>query len=133
MKKFVVLMVLACVVCAFAFADEGFTVQDVKGRVMREEGNKKVAVKAGDALGSETVIVVGLRMSVVLKDSDGNTYTVDTPRNGKIAELINASGSRLTGNVSQTDTTAVQRTTIQAGTASARASDQAGDDDIAAE
>jgi hypothetical protein len=134
MKKIIVLAVLACVITAFAFASERFTVQDVSGRVERDSGGQRVAVKAGETLDGETVIYTSVGASVVLKSADGKTVTVPAARNGKVADLSKAaSGVRIGGNVAKTDTGTVSRTTAQTGTASARASDQAGGDDIAAE
>ena len=131
MKKFGFLVALICVLAAFAFA-ESFTVQSVTGRVERESGSQKVAVKAGDTLDGETVIHTGVGASVVLKDAGDKTVTVPAARNGKVAELAKA-GVRIGGSVARTDTGAVSRTTAQVGTASARASDAAGDDEIASE
>ena len=132
MKKLVVLAVLACVVAAFAFA-ESFAVQSVTGRVERESGGQRVAVKAGDTLSGETVIHTGVGASIVLKEGD-RTFSVPAARNGKVAELAKASsGVRISGSVARTDTAAVNRTTAQVSTASARASDAAKDADIADE
>ena len=132
MKKILVLAVLLCVVAAFAFADN-FTVQSVTGRVERESGGKRVAVKAGDTLDGETVIYTGVNASIVLKDGD-RTLTVPAARNGKVAELARAaSGVRVSGNVARTDTGSVSRTTAQVSTASARASDAAQEEEIAEE
>jgi hypothetical protein len=51
-----------------------------------------------------------------------------------VADLASAaSGVRISGNIAKTDTGAVTRTTAQASTASARASDAAQGEDIAAE
>ena len=134
MKKVVILMVLACVAAAFAFGADNFTVQNVTGRVERESGGQRVEVKAGDMLGAETVIHTGVTATLTLKDGEGKTFTVNAARTGKVAELTKAAaGVRIGGNVARTDTGSVNRTTAQVGTASARASDQAGEDDIASE
>ena len=131
MKKVIIFCLLACFLTTFAFAAERFTVQSVKGTVEKVSGG---AVKAGDTLDGETVIRTGVGASVVLLDADGKSVTVPAARNGKVAELAKAATSvRIGGNVVRTDTDAVSRTTGQVGTASARASDQAGGDDIAAE
>ena len=133
MKKIVFLVILAGVITAFAFSDS-FTVQSVTGRVERESGSQRIAVKAGDTLDSETVIHTSVGASVVLKDSGDKTVTVPAARNGKVAELTKASaGVRIGGNVARTDTGVANRTTAQVGTASARASDAAAGEDIAAE
>jgi len=133
MKKILILTVLVCVITAFAFADN-FTVQSVTGRVERVSGNQRVAVTVGETLNSNIVIHTSVGASLVLRDANGATITVPAARNGTVAELTRASsGVRIGGNVARTDTDTVSRTTAQAGTASARASDAAGDDDIAAE
>jgi hypothetical protein len=92
-------------------------------------------LKAGDTIYGETVIHTSIGSSVVLKDSAGKTFTVGAARNGKAAELAQAgsSGVRVGGTTTRTDTGAVSRNTSNVSTASARASDQAGGDDIAAE
>jgi len=134
MKKIIVLAVLACVITAFAFSAENFTVQNVTGRVDRESGGQKLEVKAGDTLDAETVISTGVTATLTLKDGAGKTFTVNAARTGKVADLTKAAaGVRIGGNVARTDTGSVSRTTAQVGTASARASDQAGEDDIACE
>jgi len=133
MKKILIFAVFACVITAFAFA-ENFTVQNVTGRVERETGSKRTAVKAGDILDGETVIYTGVGASIVLKDSGDKTFTVPAARNGKVTELAKAtSGVRVSGSVARTDTGAVSRTTAQVSTASARASDAAKDENIAEE
>jgi len=133
MKKIIILSILVCAVAAFAFS-ESFTVQNVTGRVEREAGNQRVEVKTGDTVDGEAVLHTGVGASVVLRDQSGKTTTVSAARNGKVVELVKAStGVRIGGNVARTNTGVVNRTTVQAGTASARASDAAGDDNIAAE
>ena len=134
MKKILVLAILACVITAFAFATENYTVQNVTGRVERESGGQRVMVKAGETLDAETIVHTGVNSTLTLKSGEGKTFTVNAARNGKVAELTKvASGVRIGGNVARTDTGSVNRTTAQVGTASARASDQAGADDIASE
>ena len=134
-KRIVFLAIFVCMVTAFAFAAENFTVQSVTGKVQREAGNQKIDVKVGDVINGDTVIITGVAASIVVKDSAGKTYTINAVQNGKVAELTKqAAGTRIGGNVSRSNTDAATRTAGQsATTASARASDQAGDDDIAAE
>jgi len=132
MKKILIFAVLmaALTVCAFA---QSYTVQSVTGRVQQEKGGNRIDIKAGDTLTAETIIHTGVGASLVLKEGD-KTFTVTAARKGKVAELAAASsGVRISGNVAKTDTGAVNRTTAQTSTASARASDAAGDGDIAAE
>ena len=132
MKKVLMLCTLMCAMTVCVFA-QNYTVQSIKGRVQQEKSGKLVDVKAGDTLSADTVIHTGVGASLVLKEGD-KTFTVTAARNGKVAELITAaSGVRIGGNVAKTDTSAVSRTTAQASTASARASDAAEDGDIAAE
>jgi hypothetical protein len=132
MKKIFVFCVLMCALTIGVFA-QGYTVQSVTGRVQQEKGSSRVEVKAGDTLTAETIIHTGIGASLVLKEGD-KTFTVTAARSGKVAELASASSVvRISGNVAKTDTGAVSRTTAQASTASARASDAAGDGDIAAE
>ena len=133
MKRIVIFVILACVITVFAFA-ESFTVQSVSGRVERESGNQRVAVKAGDTLNGEVIIHTGVGASIVLKDGGDRTFTVPAARTGKVAELATvSSGVRISGSVARTDTGTVARTTAQVSTASARASDAAEDSDIAEE
>jgi hypothetical protein len=132
MKRILVFCFMMCALTICAFA-QSYTVQSVTGRVQQEKGGSLVEVKAGDTLTAETIIHTGIGASLVLKEGD-RTFTITAARNGKVAELvISASGIRIGGNVATTNTDAVNRTTAQASTASARASDAAGDADIAAE
>jgi hypothetical protein len=133
MKKIVLLAVMAFAMTAAVFA-QSFTVQSVTGRVQQEKGSSRVDVKAGDTLTAETILHISVGASLVLKDGD-KTFTVKAASNGsKVADLASAaSGVRISGNVAKTDTTAVTRSTGQASTASARASEAAQDGDIAAE
>jgi hypothetical protein len=131
MKKILIFAAL-CMVAAFAFASD-FTVQSVTGSVMRESGNQRVAVRTGDVLNESVVIQTGIGASLVLVDANRRTINVPAARNGKITDLLSTqSGVRITGNVTRVDTG--QR--VAAGnivTGSARASDAAEGDDIAAE
>ena len=131
MKRFVILAVLLVVVAAFAFA-QNFTVTSVNGSVERVSGNQRIAVRVGDTLAADTVINTGNGASLELRAASGRTITVAEARNGTVAELTRG-GVSVTGNVSRTNTDAVNRQTAGNATASARASDAAGDDDIAAE
>ena len=132
MKKIVFFLIIGCVMAASAFA-QSYTVQSVTGRVEQEAGGKRVEVKAGDTLSADTVIHTGVGSSLVLKSGE-RTFTVPAVRNGKVAELSTAASSvRISGNVSRINTGEVDRTTGQVSTASARASEAAEDEDIAAE
>jgi hypothetical protein len=132
MKRIVILTVMLCAMTVCVFA-QNYTVQSVTGRAQQEKGGNRVELKPGDTLTAETVIYTGVGASLILKEGD-KTLTVPAARSGKVAELAAAaSGVRISGNVAKTDTGVVSRTTAQASTASARASDAAGDADIAAE
>lgn len=133
MKKLLIFAILLCAIAVFAFADS-FTVQTVTGRVERESGSQRVTVASGETLNSDVIIHTSVGASLVLRDANGRNITIPAARNGTVADLVRASsGVRIGGNISQTDTSAVNRVTTQTGTASARASDAAGEDDIAAE
>ena len=132
MNKIVIFMVLALAVTAFAFG-QSYTVQSVTGRVERETGGQRAAVKVGDSLNADTVIHTGIGASLVLAQGE-KTCTVPSARNGKVADLtVTPSAIRISGNVVRTETAAVSRNTAQVSTASARASDAARDEDVAAE
>ena len=132
MKKMIFFAVFVCLIAGFACA-QSYTVQELTGRVERESGNQRVALKAGDSLTADTVIHTGVGSTLVLRSGD-RTYTVQAVRSGKVSELTNASsGIRISGNVTRVDTAQVDRTTGQVSTASARASEAAAGDDIAAE
>ena len=132
MKKIVVLAVLMCALAVCTFA-QNYTVQSVSGRVERESGGSRVVVNVGDTLTADTVIHTGVGASLVLKEGEKN-FTVPGARSGKTGELATTSSMvRIAGNIAHTDTGAVNRTTVQTSTASARASDAALDEDIAAE
>jgi len=131
MKRICVLLAMMfAAVCVFA---QDYTVQSVTGRVQQERGNTRVDIKVGDTLTAETVVYTGIGASLVLQEGN-NSFTITAARSGRVAELtVAASGVRINGNIARTDTSAVNRTTAQASTASARASDAAQDGDIAAE
>jgi len=132
MKKIVILAILVCVVAAFAFG-QSYAVQNVTGRVERDAGGHRVAVKAGDSLNGDTVIFTSIGASLVLAQGE-KTCTVPSARNGKVSDLVvTATGIRIGGNVARTQTGTVNRTTAQISTASARASDAARDEDVSAE
>jgi hypothetical protein len=132
MKKLLWIAFFMCVTAAISFA-QSYTVQSVTGRVQREANGTRVDVKVGETLTAETVIHTGIGAALTLSES-GRTLTVPAARSGKVAELSTAaSGVRISGNVTQVNTDAVSRTTGQVSTASARASNAAQDENIAAE
>ena len=127
MKKIIIFTILVSVVAAFAFADT-FTVQSVTGRVERIVGTQRTLIAVGDILEGDFTISTSLGASIVLVDQDGAVITIPAARNGTVADLAAAAaGTRIGGAITTTDTSAVSRTTIGNATASARASDAAGD------
>jgi hypothetical protein len=132
MKRTFFFVILVCVVAAFAFA-QSYTVQNVSGRVQQEANGVRVDVKAGDSLNADAIVHTGIGASLTLNDGSRN-ITIPAARSGTVSELsASASGVRISGNVSKVNTVAVARTTGQVSTASARASNAAQDEDIAAE
>jgi hypothetical protein len=132
MKKTLLGLIAFMAICGAAAA-QSFTVQNVSGRVERETAGRWETVKAGDALTGETTIRTGIGAALTLV-SEGRTFSVGAVQTGRLASLTgSAAGIRIEGRVIQTDTGAVSRTTGRIGTASARASDAAMEEDIAAE
>ena len=132
MKRIIILAVCLCVLTGFVFA-QNYVVESVSGRVQRVEGNNRVNLAVGDTVTADTVINTGVGASIVLK-SGNNTFSISSSRNGKVSELISSNSRvRIRGNVSRTDTEAVSSNRTQVTTASARASDAADGDDVAAE
>ena len=132
MKKVLFLMVMASIVAVSAMA-QSYTVQNVTGRVQQEKSGQRVELKAGDSISGDTVIHTGIGATLVLKTGD-KTMSVSQARSGKVSDLAAAApGVRISGNVARTNTGAASRGTAQVTTASARASEAAADDDIAAE
>ena len=132
MKKIVLFAIFVCAVAVFASA-QSYTVQSVSGRVQQEVNGIRVDVKVGDILTAGTIIHTGIGASLTVTDGS-RTLTVPAAKSGTVAELaVAASGVTPGGNVAQVDTSAVSRTTGQVATASARASDAAQEEDIAAE
>ena len=132
MKQVGLLVLIALAVVTACFS-QNYTVLEVTGRVEREAGNQKVVIKAGDTLTDATVIYTGVASSLVLNNG-GSSFTIQALRSGKVSDLIAMpSGVRISGNITRVDTSQTSRTTTQVSTASARASDAAADEDIAAE
>jgi hypothetical protein len=132
MRKGILVLLIAFAVTLTAAA-QNYSVETVTGRVQKVSGTNRVDIKEGDILPADTVIQTGVGASLVLRQGD-DTFTIPAARNGNLEELISASsGVRINGNVARVDTATATRTTGQVTTASARASDAAEDDDIAAE
>lgn len=83
-------------------------------------GTEVLQLRIGQSL---TLVKDGIEARVA---AGANNLTIEAAYNRFL-------GSRITGQVTVTDTSAVNRTTRQASTASARASDAAGELDLAAE
>jgi hypothetical protein len=130
MKKLVIFTILLFVVAAFAFAN--FTVTAVTNSVERVSGSQRTAVKVGDTLAADAVVNVAEGATLVLRAANGRAITVTGARNGTVTELTRA-GVNIGGNVAQTNTNTITRTTVGSDTASARASDAAEGDAIDAE
>ena len=132
MKKLVVLTVMFCFLAGAVFA-QSYTVQSVTGRVQREAGATRIDVRAGETIAADVIIHTGVGASLVLNQGT-NVFTIPAVRSGTVEELvISSAGARISGNVARVETGTIVRTTGQVSTASARASDAAADDDIAAE
>ena len=122
MKRLILMAILVCAASAFIFA-ENFTVVSVTGRVEKESGNQRIAVRVNEVIDGDVVIHTAADASVVLRDEGGRSVTVAAGRDGSVAELTRAApGVRVGGTISRTDTSAANRTTSQVGTASARGS-----------
>jgi hypothetical protein len=130
MKKFLVMALLLGIISGMAFAADSYTVQSVTGKVEREVApGKWETVKAGATLTEATVIKTGLNAGLALKSGD-KTFNVPAMKRGAVETLIGstvASGIRIGGQVYESDTSSSVRGTSNISTASARASDAAGD------
>ena len=122
MKRLIFMAILVCLAAAFVSA-ENFTVVSVTGRVEKESGNQRVAVRVNEVIDGDVIIHTAADASVVLRDESGRSVTVAAGRDGSVAELTRATpGIRQGGTINRTDTSAAGRTTSQVGTASARGS-----------
>jgi len=132
MKKIMILIIMMSVFAGYVFAQD-YSVESVTGSVQRESGNNRIGLRPGEILNPDTVIHTAAGSLLVLKFGE-RTITIPAARSGKVSDLASAgSGLRIGGNVSRVETGALARTGGQASTASARASDAAQGDDIAAE
>jgi len=131
MKKIVILIIMMSVFVGYAFAQD-YSVESVTGSVQRESGSNRINLKAGDVLKPDTIIHTAAGSALVIKLGD-RVINIPAARSGTVSDLASRSGLRISGNVSRVETGAVARTGGQASTASARASDAAQGDDIAAE
>lgn len=121
MKKLILVLFFVLIISAAAFSQD-YIVQEISGRVEQSVGGKWEALKAGDVLGTDTVIRTGIGARLMLK-SDDQIMTVGAAKNGKISDLVGTSTViQLEGKISVTDTSELSRTTGRDSTASARAS-----------
>ncbi len=90
--KKLILAVVFAIVSAVAFAEAGYTVTGVTGKVQYESapGTWKNIAK-GDVLSATTVINTGLNSKLVLKIDD-DTITVKPMQKGTIEKLLSSSG-----------------------------------------
>jgi hypothetical protein len=130
MKKFLLLIVVLGLIGSSAVFALDYTVQSITGTVEREVSpGKWEAVKAGAVLSDAAVVNVGLNSSLVLKEAD-KTLTISAMQKGALKSLLQtgaASGIRIGGKVSESNTTISARGTANVSTASTRASDAAAD------
>lgn len=133
MKKYLILILISMMAVPL-FAQ--YTATDVRGRVELETSpNIWQIVSNGDNLTGACVIRTGLGASVVFEDPEGVAHVILSNRVGMIVDLIHDNQRiRLNvGNITRVDTAPSGRVTRAIPTASARASDAAGDLDIAEE
>jgi hypothetical protein len=130
MKKLTLTVFAALVLAGAAFALENYTVQSVTGRVEKEiRAGTWETVKAGDVLTGETVLRTGIDSGVTVIAGD-QTSVIGAVKNDTVTVLLSGAKDntiRIGGQISRTDTGAAARTTGRIGTASARASDAAGE------
>jgi hypothetical protein len=121
-------LVLGFVFSGFLFAADNYTVEKIIGKVEQEVSpGKWVAVKEGATLSAATVLNTGLNSNVVLKVGDAKV-TISAMKKGTIKTLIGnsaASGVKIGGKVSESNTSTNARGTSNISTASTRASDAA--------
>jgi hypothetical protein len=130
MKRVGLMIFIALAVTVAASAQ--YVVQEVTGRVERDAGGGRwTAVSVGDTLRADAVIRTVIGANLTVKNGD-EVFTVGPMKNGALSELVKGGSSiQIQGRVSQTDTSSGGRTSGRISTASARASDAAGDIEIA--
>jgi len=127
MKKWVLLIVIVFAVTAAASA-QTYTVQEITGRVERDAGNGRwEVINTGDTLRADTIIRTVIGASLTVR-SGNDVVTIGAMRSGRLAELLGSGAViQIQGRVSQADTDDAGRVATRVTTASARASDAAGD------
>jgi len=132
MKKGLLVLSIILMVTGYAFA-QNYTVESMTGLVQKESGNNRVNLRTGEILNPDTVIHTAAGSSLSLK-LDDRIINIPATRSGKVSDLASiGSGLRISGNIARVETAAVTRVGGHTSTASARASDAAANDDIAAE
>jgi len=128
--KRVLLAIVVLVLAGAVFGIESYTVQNVTGRVEREvKSGTWEAIKAGDVLTGEMVLRTGIGASVTVLAGE-NPSVIGAAKTDTVAVLVSGAKNnsvRISGQISKTDTGAADRNTGRIGTASARASDAAGE------
>jgi hypothetical protein len=127
MKKTVILLVvLGLAVSGLVFAADPYIVQSVAGKVEREVApGRWEALTPGASLTPAAVINTGLNASLVLKNGN-KTVTIKAMQKGTVENLAgaeSASGVRIGGRISSSDTAISARGTSNTSTASTRASE----------
>jgi len=127
MKRIVLVLVIAFAF-TMAVSAQTYTVQEITGRVERSAGGSRwEPLNVGDTLLEDTVIrtVIGANLTVRIGDE---LFSIGAMKNGKLIDLLHGDAViQIQGRVSQIDTEAGERITTRVTTASARASDAAGD------
>jgi hypothetical protein len=135
MTKAILVLALVALTAA-VFGQQNFTVEEVKGRAEKMiSAGKWESIAAGDTLGPDDTVRTAVGASLTVKYG-GKSYVIGSARNDLLAKLTTDQGGgriRIGGKVATTDTGEAERNTTRVGTASARASEAAGDRDTAAE
>jgi hypothetical protein len=129
MKRMLMLLIIS--LAATTIFAQSFTVQEVTGRVERDTGNGNwTAVTRGETLRADSVIRTVIGSSLTVRNGD-QVLTVPAMKNGRLSDIAGI-GAAITiqGRVSETDTSAVRDNAARVTTASARASDAAGEAEI---
>jgi len=127
MKKFLFISILI-LLTTFAYAQ--YTVTVIHGNVQKEvRPNQWQAVTLNEVLNGQTVLQVPVGSRITVRhNSTGEVHVFPALSVGMIIDLIEtAPRVRIGGNISTTNTDAIQRRGGQVQTASARASDAAAD------
>jgi len=136
MKKAILVMALLALAAGAVFAQQKFTVEAVTGRAEKLAGaGKWESVAVGETLGPDDTVRTAVGASLTVKYGS-KSYVIGSAQNGVLAKITteqNTGRIRIGGKVATTDTAEAERSTTRVGTASARASEAAGDRDTAAE